>query len=75
MDKLPHGKQEIAVPHPPQFSGTQGTPLPGKMSPWLKNGTGKGKGEMLVPMVRSRALAQAWTLVHQGAWSLCGPGV
>lgn len=44
-----HGKQEIAVPHPHQFSGTQGTPLPGEMSPWLKNGTGKGKGEMLVP--------------------------
>lgn len=45
MDKLPHGKQEITVSHPHQFSGTQGTPLPGKTSPWLKSGTGKVKGE------------------------------
>lgn len=46
MDKLLHGNQERAVPHPQQ-AGTQGRALPGKEAPWLESG--KGKGEMLAP--------------------------
>lgn len=52
MDKLLHGNQEMAVPHPHQ-SGTQGTALSGKEAPWLESG--KRKGEMLAPNSRKQS--------------------
>lgn len=46
MDKLLHGNQEMAIPHPHQ-SGTQGIALLGKEILWLESD--KKKGEMLAP--------------------------